>query len=71
MRKVFMATFEGANIFVQVPEDHEGTVISNFMLVDFDWAGRVGETRYPLGFDIYRPENARGGYKVLPEDDLC
>jgi hypothetical protein len=64
----------GANIFVQVPEDHEGTVISNFMLVDFDWAGPVGETRYPLGvnqFDIYRPKNARGGNKILPDDDLA
>jgi hypothetical protein len=47
--------------------------MSKFMLVDFDWAGPVGKTRYPLGvnrFDIYRPENARDGHQILPEDDL-
>ena len=61
------------NIFVRVPEDNEGTVISNFMLIDFDWAGPVDKTRYPVGvnrLDVYRPENARGGHRILAKDDL-
>ncbi|KAG6331143.1 hypothetical protein ID866_7942 [Astraeus odoratus] len=44
-----------------------------FMFIDFDWAGRVDEVRYPLNVnytDIVRPAGARGGRNILAEHDL-
>jgi len=45
----------------------------HFMLLDFDWAGRVGETHYPMYVnrqDIKRPDDAEDGKKIVVEHDL-
>lgn len=45
-----------------------------FMLVDFDWAGRMGEVRYPMnvysGEDLQRPEGAYDGEFITPKYDI-
>ena len=43
------------------------------LFVDFDWAGKAGEARYPMNVnraDIPRPEGARNGRFIRPEDDV-
>lgn len=43
------------------------------MLVDFDWAGRIGEARYPMNVnreDVYRPEGAVDNELILAEHDM-
>jgi serine/threonine protein kinase len=43
------------------------------MLVDFDWAGRIGEARYPINVnrgDVYRPEGAVDNELILAEHDM-
>ncbi len=48
--------------------------MKGFMLVDFDWAGKIGDVRYPMnvnwGDDLWRPEGARDGKLILPDHDL-
>lgn len=44
-----------------------------FMLVDFDWAGKEGEVRYPINDnrnDIKRPDGARDGLPIQKDHDL-
>lgn len=46
---------------------------TRFMIIDFDWAGRTKEARYPIRVnytDIVRPPGARDGKEILPEHDL-
>lgn len=46
---------------------------TRFMIVDFDWAGRTQEARYPVGvnyIDIERPQEARDGNEILPDHDV-
>ncbi|CCM06245.1 uncharacterized protein FIBRA_08494 [Fibroporia radiculosa] len=47
---------------------------SAFMLLDFDWAGRAGEARYPKnlykGRSLWRPSRVGGGGLILADDDL-
>ena len=43
------------------------------MLVDFDWAGKIGEARYPMNInreDVYRPDDAVDSAHILAEHDL-
>ena len=44
------------------------------MLVDFDWAGKVGEVRYPMnvyrGERLWRPDGACGGELITAEHDI-
>jgi serine/threonine protein kinase len=43
------------------------------MLVDFDWAGRIGEARYPMNVNreyVYRPEGAVDNELILAEHDM-
>ena len=43
-----------------------------FMIIDFDWAERTGEARYPPNVnytDIQRPVDARDGNKILEDHD--
>ncbi|KAF8623880.1 hypothetical protein AX15_006152 [Amanita polypyramis BW_CC] len=43
------------------------------MLVDFDWAGRIGEARYPMNVnreDVYRPAGAVDNELILAEHDM-
>lgn len=42
------------------------------LLVDFDWAGREGETTYPRGMnrEISRPDGAAGGEKITRGHDV-
>lgn len=46
----------------------------SFMLLDFDWAGEIGTTRYPFflrnGTDLWRPEEAVGGEISKAEHDI-
>ncbi|KAG2039315.1 hypothetical protein BDR03DRAFT_952570, partial [Suillus americanus] len=45
----------------------------HFMLLDFDWAGPMQETYYPMHVnrrDIRRPKGASDGEKILAEHDL-
>ena len=47
--------------------------IVHFMLLDFDWAGKVHETYYPPHVnrkEISRPSGARDGMEILQEHDL-
>ncbi|KAG2116464.1 uncharacterized protein F5147DRAFT_568096, partial [Suillus discolor] len=45
-----------------------------FMLVDFDWSGTIGETRYPMnvyqGERLWRPDGAEDGQLILAEHDM-
>jgi serine/threonine protein kinase len=44
-----------------------------FLLVDFDWAGVIGEVRYPMNVndvDIKRPYNAHDGELILAQHDM-
>ena len=47
---------------------------TKFMLVDFEWAGKDGEVRYPMnvnrGPNLWRPDDAVDGALILPEHDL-
>ncbi|KAI9434127.1 hypothetical protein F5148DRAFT_1154835 [Russula earlei] len=46
---------------------------SEFMLVDFDWAGKIEEVRYPPNVnrdDIWRPDGVIDGEMVLPQHDM-
>jgi serine/threonine protein kinase len=45
-----------------------------FKIIDFDWAGKRGEARYPAGVnyvDIERPLEARDGKEILADHDLA
>ena len=48
--------------------------MKGFMLVDFDWAGEIGDVQYPMnvnwGDDLWQPEGARDGKLILPDHDL-
>lgn len=49
----------------------EGTIA--IKLIDFDWAGRVGDVRYPSNVNrlsVRRPETACDGALVLVEHDM-
>jgi hypothetical protein len=42
-------------------------------LIDFDWAGRAGEVKYPLNINtktIRPPMDATGGTKITKSHDL-
>jgi RIO-like serine/threonine protein kinase len=45
-----------------------------FMLVDFDWAGQIGEVQYPMnvnrGPDLVRPDGAYDGELIMADDDM-
>ena len=44
------------------------------MLVDFDWAGKIGDVRYPMNVNragIWRPSGAVDGRLILAEHDLA
>jgi len=44
-----------------------------FVLIDFDWAGKEGEARYPMNVNrnnIRRPEGARDGLPIKQKHDL-
>jgi len=46
---------------------------SGVLIVDFDWAGKAGEIRYPMHVNrvnVARPEGARGGCFIMPEHDV-
>ena len=46
---------------------------TKFMIIDFDWSGRVGEARYPADvnhMEIERPEDAQDGLEILKDHDL-
>ena len=43
------------------------------MLVDFDWAGVIGEVRYPMNVnnvDIKRPDGAHDNELVVAQHDM-
>jgi len=47
--------------------------MTNFMLMDFDWAGPVGQTFYPMlvnCWSIERPDDAKDGMVIKPEHDM-
>ena len=57
------------NVNVMIKNDPDLPV----MLVDFDWAGKIGEARYPMNVnreDVYRPEGAVDNELVLAEHDM-
>jgi RIO-like serine/threonine protein kinase len=44
-----------------------------FMLIDFDWAGKVGEVKYPMYVnrkDVWRPDDAYDGQLITVEHDM-
>jgi hypothetical protein len=47
---------------------------SGFMLLDFDWAGKIGEAKYPMnvyaGPDLWRPDGVHDGELIKAEHDL-
>jgi serine/threonine protein kinase len=57
------------NVNVMVSNDPTPAV----MLVDFDWAGRIGEARYPMNVnreDVFRPEGAFDNELILADHDM-
>ena len=56
-----------ANIMVQKAAN------DNFMLLDFDWAGKIGEVRYPMNVnrtDLWRPDDAIDGELIKADHDM-
>ena len=57
------------NLMVREGAEHE------FMLLDFDWAGTIGEIRYPrnvnTGPDLWRPADAYDGELIKAEHDIA
>ncbi|KAI6146435.1 hypothetical protein BKA82DRAFT_4160336, partial [Pisolithus tinctorius] len=47
--------------------------MTEFMFVDFDWAGKIGEVRYPLNVnrEIWRPSGVFDGALIEAEHDLA
>lgn len=46
---------------------------AGFMLFDFDWAGKIGEVRYPYNVnrqDIWRPDAVRDKELVKADHDM-
>ncbi|KAG5349563.1 hypothetical protein C0989_003113, partial [Termitomyces sp. Mn162] len=42
-------------------------------LIDFDWAGRAGEVRYPIGLNcetVIRPKEVQGGKLITQAHDI-
>ena len=56
---------------IMVPKQDK--TLPPFMLVDFDWAGKIGEARYPLNVNkgIGRPEGAEDGKLIMAEHDIA
>ena len=57
-----------ANIMVRMDGD------PGFMLVDFDWAGIIGEARYPANVnkvDFWRPDDVSDGMLIKAEHDMA
>ncbi|KAF8675626.1 hypothetical protein AX14_005068, partial [Amanita brunnescens Koide BX004] len=56
---------------VMVPRDR---VDHTFLLLDFDWSGRLGQTRYPMnvihGHGLWRPKDAVDGQLIKAEHDI-
>ena len=56
-----------SNILVR---DSEG----DFMLLDFDWAGWIGEVRYPMNLNrsegLWQPDGAHNGTLILADHDI-
>lgn len=51
----------------------DGSGEKDVLLVDWDWAGRGAEARYPPRMSregIDRPEDAEPGERITPEHDL-
>ncbi len=65
------ADVRDVNVLVRnedVPDDK-----ADFKIVDWDWAGRLGEVKYPRAINregIIRPPNALAGEAITAEDDL-
>ncbi|CAG7849900.1 SubName: Full=Uncharacterized protein {ECO:0000313/EMBL:CCA77651.1} [Serendipita indica DSM 11827] len=60
------------NIMIRREWD-DGIGMRNVKLVDFDWAGKDGEARYPANVNyeqIVRPKDARDGLPITKEHDL-
>ena len=47
---------------------------TKFMLIDFDWAGKIGEVRYPprvnRSRDLWRPDGAVDGALIQADHDM-
>ena len=59
--------FRSNNLLVVQEEDDE-----RLYIIDFDWAGKAGEAKYPYfmnHFHINWPEGARDGKLIKPEHD--
>jgi len=72
-KKMVHADLRPKNIMIQVDKDRHITMSENepvLSLIDFDWAGTVGEARYPpfLNHRIRWPTGAKG-YKHVGEGD--
>ena len=73
-QKMVHADFRPKNIMVKVDEQHRIAISASepvLSLVDFDWAGTVGEACYPpfLNPRIPWPTGAKGYGKIGQEDD--
>ncbi|KAF8646503.1 hypothetical protein AX16_007180 [Volvariella volvacea WC 439] len=61
------------NVNVFVRDDDDTGTSTDFQLLDFDWAGRVGEVRYPINLNrktVRRPDGAQDGKEITAEHDL-
>ncbi|KIN98312.1 hypothetical protein M404DRAFT_31482 [Pisolithus tinctorius Marx 270] len=49
-----------------------GSDMTEFMFVDFDWAGKIGEVRYPLNVnrEIWRPPGVSDGALIKAQHDM-
>lgn len=59
-----------ANLFIR---DGGQDKAEDFMLLDFDWAGKLGETYYPAGINteaVHRPSGITDGMVILKEHDM-
>ena len=62
----------GDNLDTNVKVD---TASNQFRLLDFDWAGNVGEVKYPQFVntqpELRRPEDVEDGKVILPDNDVA
>eukprot|EP01032_Pedospumella_encystans_P014401 gene14401-16540_t len=63
-----MVVMEDVSIYGNALEEHD---LARLLLLDFDWAGRIGVARYPwnLNKDINWPEGVQSGGLIHPDHD--
>ena len=77
-RRLHAATLDRVQLFVHGDVRDVNIMVRKdgkleFMLVDFDWSGIIGEARYPINInkvDLWRPEDVSDGQLIKSDHDI-